>query len=120
MYAEWLIEGRVCQVIVPPLVTEDMLSTYDKQIVSLMDSAPGVVHVLVDVTPMDVIPSVRHWVGLKMARHPHFGQTLLIGLEHKPMMRFFASVVSQALRVPVKSFSTQEAALDYLRHIHES
>jgi hypothetical protein len=119
MHAEWLIEGRVCQVIVPPEVSEEMLYAYDKQVIELMETAPGIVHVLVDVSPMNIIPSVKHWISIKMARHPQFGQTLLIGLEHKPVMRFFVSVVSQSLRVPVKSFSTQDAALDYLRKTNE-
>ena len=117
MRAEWLIKGRVCKVIVPMEVTDDMLHAYDKEIISLMDEAPGKVNIIVDVGSMTAMPGVRTWLSLKNKHHPNFGMTLIVGLEHKPVIRFFASVVSQTMSLPFKGFPSEENALDYLREI---
>lgn len=117
MRAEWLIEGRVCQVIVPAEVTDDMLHAYDEQLISLLDQASDKVNIIVDVGPMVALPNVKTWLGLKNKHHPNFGLTLIVGLENKPVIRFFASVVSQTKSVPFKAFPSQAAALDYLREM---
>jgi hypothetical protein len=117
MHAEWLIKGQLCKVIVPTEVTEEMLYKYDKQLIGLLDEAAGKVNVIVDVGSMAALPNVRTWLSLKSKHHPNFGMTLIVGLEHKPIIRFFASVVSQTMHLPFKGFPTEQNALDYLQEM---
>src|SRR5687768_15105857 len=107
MHAEWLIKGQVAKVVVSPEVTEEMLHAYDKQFIALMDEAPGKVNIIVDVGSMTALPNVRTWLSLKNKHHRNFGMTLIVGLEHKPIIRFFASVVSQTMNLPFKGFPTE-------------
>jgi hypothetical protein len=117
MHPEWLIKGHVCKVVVPTQVTDEMLYQYDEQLIALMDEAPGKVNVLVDVGSMKEMPGVRTWLSLRNKHHRNFGMTLIVGLEHKPIIRFFASLVSQTMKLPFKGFPTEQSALDYLREI---
>jgi hypothetical protein len=117
MRAEWLIKGQICKVIVPTEVTDEMLYAYDKQLGALLDEAPGKVNVIVDVGTMTTMPNVRTWLSLKSKKHANFGLTLIVGLEHKPIIRFFASVVSQTMNLPFKGFPTEQNALDYLHEM---
>jgi hypothetical protein len=117
MHAEWLVRGHVAKVIVPAEITEEMLRVYDDELMALLDEAPGKVNVIVDVGTMTALPNVRQWLSQKSKKHPNFGMTLIVGLEHKPIIRFFASVVSQTMHLPFKGFPTEQSALEYLHEI---
>lgn len=117
MHAEWLIKGQVAKVVVPSEITEEMLRTYDEQLIGMLNEAPGKVNVIVDVGTMTALPNVRQWLSQKSKKHPNFGMTLIVGLEHKPIIRFFASVVSQTMNLPFKGFPTEQNALEYLEEM---
>jgi hypothetical protein len=119
MHAEWLIKGQLCKVIVPTDVTDEMLYAYDAQLLGFLNEAPGKVNIIVDVGTMTSMPNVRTWLSLKSKKHPNFGTTLIVGLEHKPIIRFFASVVSQTMNLPFKGFPTEKNALDYLSEMKQ-
>lgn len=110
-----LAEGRVYEVTPPAVTTGAILREYDVNMLKIMDAAPGPLTILVDVTEMGKLSNVSDWAALKFLRHPHMGPTFLVGMEHRPLVKFFVSVLAQMFGRPYKIFASREQAIEYLQ-----
>jgi hypothetical protein len=110
-----LTEGRAYEVTPPATTTSAILHEYDVNMLRIMDVAPGPLTILVDVSAMHKLSNVSDWAALKFLRHRNMGTTLLVGMEHRPVVRFFVSVLAQMFGRSYKVFANRDQALDYLR-----
>jgi len=110
-----LKEGSVYEVTPPNVTTREILQEYDVNMLQIMDAAPAPLTILVDVTNMHKLSNVGDWVALKFLRHRNMGTTLLIGLHHMPLVRFFVSILAQTFGRSYKGFPTRDHAITYLQ-----
>ena len=109
-----LAEGRVYEVTPPAVTTSAILHEYDLNMLKIMEASPVPLTILVDVTQMGKLSNVSDWATLKFLRHRNMGTTLLVGLDHMPVVKFFVSVLAQMFHRPYKAFPTREAAIAFL------
>lgn len=110
-----LKEGSVYEVTPPTVTTREILQEYDTNMLRIMETASHPLTILVDVTEMHKLSNVSDWAALKFLRHRNMGQTLLVGMQHMPIVRFFVNVLAQMFGRSFKSFASREQAISYLQ-----
>ena len=114
---EWLVEGQVCVVTAPEVIDGEMLKNHDSLMMRWLDAGREKVYVIVDVSAMKRVESLKHAFMLKHIRHPRMTHTFTVGLTLNPTARFIIPIVAQAIGIHYKDFARREDARAYITEI---
>lgn len=114
---EWLVGGRVCLVIAPHIIDAEALQNHDIAMLHWLDKTEERVYVIVDVSAMKQVTSLKQAFSLKHIRHPRMTHIFTVGLSLNPMARFVIPMAAYVSGVHYKDFATREDALKHITDV---
>jgi hypothetical protein len=110
----WYEEQRVILTKLNGNVTLDELKEIDRQLIEFIRAGTPLVHLIVDMTEMDKMPTNVTQVNgaLQHLNEDGLGWTILVGAS--PIIRFVGGVVAQIARMRFRALPTFSEALTFL------
>lgn len=114
----WIVQDHLMLITMPEILTATELQDNDSEIWNVLDESPSsFIHLVVDMRPLRVYPSLADYMGQKSLKHPHLGWTMTIGVADQPLLRFFQTTILTSARVRYRDFESMSDALGFARTI---
>ncbi len=113
----WLVEQQVILCACRGQLTYPDLEQMVAQIADLSRSSSApLVHVVIEASDLDFLPSVREISALRGTTPAGGGWTLLVGVDNH-LLRFLASMIVQMFAARFRFVNTLDAALQFLQEM---
>jgi hypothetical protein len=123
---EWLVDNSILYIQFEGDTADD-LSSYDAQMLALLDTLSHPVHAIVDVRRVTKFAPLRHQHRIQSRYHRNSGSVVMIGINMHPVIRMFVTIVLSLSNNPLREatdltqafaiLQTMDASLPDLSHL---
>ena len=114
----WYTEGRIVIAKLAGILASDEIEPLNQTVAQYVREGQAPVHLIVDALELDKFPvELRKFGSTRLyMREPNMGKIAVL-THQSVIVRFFASVVSQAAHIELKMFDTLDAGLAFLKRV---
>jgi hypothetical protein len=110
----WLVPNHIVEVTFPSICDDEFVRRSDHDLRTILETAPGSVHILADMSAVSVYPSTQCVLRFKSFKHPRMGRFITIEGANTPIKRFLCGLATRAAGVRTQDFFTVDEARSYI------